>query len=242
MQTIEQKGLKPSFSNSFGHGWDTMSKYFLVLLLVVILLGLVTTPGGFAHFNFNPDDMNWEEKGFKDLFQPAFALLGVMAVILGILGLAYALLVVPVFEYGGDLMFVHAVRDIRPDFETFISGFKENYLHIVLANLLKSALVMLGFIFLIVPGIIVACRLAFVSYLVMDKKLDPVLAIEESWKLTRGHGWTIFFMGFASFFIYLLGFAMLFVGVLPASIWTKSSFASLYESILIEKNSAAAIV
>lgn len=241
MQTIEQKGLKPSFGNSFGHGWEVMTAYFLVLLLVVILLGLVTSPGGLTHLNFNPESTDWE-KGFKDIFQPTIALLGIAAVILGILGLAYALLVVPVFEYGGDLMFVHAARGIRPDFETLVQGFKENYLHIVLANLLKSALVMLGFIFLFVPGIIVACRLVFVSYLVMDKKLDPVVAIEESWKLTRGYGWTVFFMGFTSFFIYILGFAMLFVGVLPAAIWTKSSFASLYESILIEKNSTAAIV
>ena len=81
----------------------------------------------------------------------------------------------------------------------------ENYLHIVLANLLVFALVILGMFALIVPGIIIACRLAFVSYIVMDKKLDPIEAVELSWKLTRGHGWQIFFMGFVSIFIVIFG-------------------------------------
>jgi len=42
-------------------------------------------------------------------------------------------------------------------------------------------------------------------------------------------------MGFVSFFIWVFGLAMLLVGVLPATIWIKSSFASLYQSVLLEK-------
>ncbi len=235
MLTIEQKKIRPSFSNSFGHGWDTLSKYFLILLLLVILLGILDVPLGFANFNFNQHQNEWDGN-FQEWFQPFFALFGVMAIVFGIIALAYGLLVQPVFEYGGDLMFVHAVRDQRPDFESLIKGFKENYLHIILANVLKSALVMMGILFFIIPGIIVACRLAFVSYLVMDKKRDPIVAIEESWKLTKGYGWTIFLMGFVSIFIFIIGFVMLIVGMIPAIMWIKSSFASLYENILIEKN------
>ncbi len=93
------------------------------------------------------------------------------------------------------MIFVQAVRKIKPDFEYLIKGFMENYLHIILANLLVFALVILGFFALIIPGIIIACRLAFVSYIIMDKKLDPIEAVEMSWRLTRGYGWKIFFMG-----------------------------------------------
>jgi uncharacterized membrane protein len=127
------------------------------------------------------------------------------------------------------------VRDVHPDFNKLVSGFRENYLGIVLAYLLVIALVMLGFILLIIPGIIVACRLAFVGYLVMDKKLDPIQAVEESWKMTRGHGWTIFFMAFLSIFIFVGGLCVLFVGVFPALIWISASFASLYESVQLSK-------
>jgi len=234
METNEQKKMLPTFGGSFDHGWNTMMKYFLILLLVVIVVGIIMAPMQMGNLDFKPEHFNWDFHDFN-FFSSGMAAFGILAFILGIFALAYSLLLVPVFRYGGNLIFVHAVRDIRPEFETLIRGFKENYLYIVLANLLTAALVMLGIIFLIVPGIIVGCRLAFVSYLVMDKKLDPIMAVEESWRLTKGHGWTIFFMGFVSFFLFIIGLAMLFVGVLPAIMWIKGSFASLYEAVLIEK-------
>jgi len=52
-------------------------------------------------------------------------------------------------------------------------------------------------------------------------------------------GAVIFLMGFVSFFIYILGLIMLFIGILPADIWVKSSFASLYQSVLLEKEKPA---
>ncbi len=233
----EQKRILPTFGGSYGHGWNTMNKYFLILLLVVIVVGIIMAPMQMGNWKFKPEDFNFHwDKHYFNIFSSGFAAFGILAFILGIFALAYSLLLVPVFKYGGDLIFVHAARDVRPEFETLIRGFKENYLYIVLANLLTAALVMLGFIFLIIPGIIVACRLAFVSYLVMDKKLDPIVAVEESWKLTKGHGWTIFFMAIIAFFLGIIGLALLFVGILPAIMWVKSSFASLYEAVLIEKN------
>ena len=73
----------------------------------------------------------------------------------------------------------------------------------------------------------------------MDKKLDPIEAVELSWKLTRGHGWTIFLMGFVSIFIIIFGLCLLIVGIFPAIIWVSSSYASLYQSVLNEKEKTA---
>jgi uncharacterized membrane protein len=240
METNEQNKILPTFSGSFSNGWKVLNKYFLALLLVVIALGVLVAPFQAGKININPGCMHWNN-GHFDFFNAGLAALGMFALVIGIFAVAYSLLVVPIFEFGANLIFVHAVRDIKPQFETFIKGFKENYLHIVLANLLTIALVMMGFIFLIIPGIIIACRLAFVSYLVMDKKMDPIQAVEESWKLTKGHAWTIFFMAIVSFFICLLGLIMCFVGIFPAMIWVKSSFASLYEAVLVEKNAQSVL-
>lgn len=214
-----------------------MSRHFLVLLLVVIVTGIILFPTQLFRINYQPNHFKWDwnDNNFDFLGTGGLVALGILALILGLIAMVYSLLIVPVFRYGANLMFVHAVRDIRPEFETLIKGFKENYLYIVLANLLTLALVMLGMILLIIPGIIVACRLAFVSYLVMDKKLDPIIAVEESWRMTRGHGWTVFFMALVSFFIFIAGFVLFFVGIIPATMWVKSSFASLYEAVLTEK-------
>jgi hypothetical protein len=240
MEVIEQTKRTPSVNNSFGNGWDVMKRYFLVLLLTVIVVSIVTGPSGSPFkWNINPDhhmNWNWQDHGMGILA------LGMVAIMLGLFALAYGLLIVPVFRYGGKMMFLQAVRDIRPDFNMLISGFRQNYLGVVLANLLTFALTMLGFIMLFFPGIIIACRLAFVGYLVMDKNLDPITAVEESWRMTRGYGWTIFWMAILSFFIFIAGFCLLFVGVLPAGVWVGSSFATLYNDVLAEREVKAAVV
>lgn len=240
MEVIEQNKRMPSVNNSFGNGWEVMKKYFLVLLLTVIVVSIVAGPSGSPFkWNMNPHhhmSWDWQEQGMGMLA------LGMVAVVLGLFALAYGLLIVPVFRYGGKMMFLQAVRDIRPDFNMLIHGFRKNYLGVVLANLLTVALIMLGFIMLVIPGIIVACRLSFVGYLVMDKNLDPITAVEESWRMTRGYGWTIFGMAILSFFIFIAGFCLLFVGVLPAGVWVGSSFATLYNDVLAEREVKAAVV
>jgi hypothetical protein len=237
METVnKQYRLVPTFGDSFGTGWNVMSDNFLRLFLVVIVMGIIASPMHVIQFKFNPSDFlfghfgNWNwEKVFR------LGTFGIFAAFYGILALLYSFLALPVLRYGSNMMFVKAVRQEKPDFELLIKGFRENYLSIVLANLLVTALVVLGLFALIIPGIIIGCRLAFVAYIVMDKKVDPIEAVEMSWKLTRGHGWTIFFMGFVSFFLVIFGLMMLIVGIFPVLIWIDSSFATLYESAVLEK-------
>jgi len=229
-----------------------MSDNFLRLLLVIFIMAIVAAP--FKIFNMHLDlsdlhrnfwqwgnwtdnwgnhDWNFDHNWGKDLF--TLGTFGIFAAFFGLLAMLYTFLVKPVFAYGSNMIFVQAVRKTKPDFDYLIKGFMENYLHIILANLLVFALVVLGFFALIIPGIIIACRLAFVSYIIMDKKLDPIEAVELSWKLTRGHGWQIFFMFITSFFIAIFGLLLFLIGIFPAMIWICSSFAALYESVLREK-------
>ena len=245
METSNEYKLVPGFGNSFGTGWRVMMDNFLRLFLVVIILAIVATP--LKMFNFHSDwsdlhrgPWNLGNNWGHDLF--SLGTFGIFAAFFGLLAMLYTFLVKPIIEYGGSMIFVQAVRKTKPDFEYLIKGFTENYLHIILANLLVFALVVLGLFALIVPGIIIGCRLAFVSYIMMDKKLDPIEAVELSWKLTKGHGWQIFFMGFVSIFIVIFGLLMLVVGIFPAIMWIGSSFASLYESVLREKEKPAEVI
>jgi hypothetical protein len=237
METKRIYRFKPSFGTAYGTGWKVMGDNFLRFLLVVIILGLLTSPitmgkinvkdcGNFDHMIMDPERML------------TVTAIGMAAGIMGFIVLLYNLLVLPVFQYGGRMMFLMGVRGTDPEFDHLVSGFRKNYLNIVLANLLVVALVGIGFVCLIIPGIVIGCRLAFTSFLVMDKCLDPIKAVEESWRMTRGHGWTIFFMGFMSFFIFIGGFICLFFGVFIAAMWVKSAFATLYQSVLIEKGLA----
>lgn len=217
MENPENNPLRPSFGRSFSRGIELLGESFLPLFLVIIVVAVIQAPTQIVRFTI--------EIGGLNLFVAFF----------GLFALAYAFLVIPVFDFGADLIFIHAVRRQKIDFKYLVSGFSENYLPIILANLLVFALVMIGMIMLIIPGIIVACRLTFVSYLVMDKNMDAITAVEESWRLTKGYGWTIFAMGLVSFFIILFGLLMLIIGIFPAIMWVSGAFATLYNDVLTVK-------
>jgi len=73
------------------------------------------------------------------------------------------------------------MRGERVDITEMFDGFRSHYLGIVLAFLLTSAIVGIGFFLLLVPGIIFACRLVFVPYLVRTRSWSP----SPRW----AHGW-----------------------------------------------------
>ncbi|MBK6284943.1 MAG: hypothetical protein IPF54_21960 [Draconibacterium sp.] len=146
--------------------------------------------------------------------------------------MAYVFLFMPVIKYGEQYLFLKAMRDDEAEIKRLFEGFKNQYLNIILANLIVTALVIIGFVMLIIPGIIIACRLAFVSYLVMDKNMEAMKAVEKSWQMTKGHGWTIFGMAIISFFLAIGGLIVFFVGIIISIMWIHAAFAALYQSVL----------
>ncbi|MDX8339569.1 hypothetical protein SLH46_10270 [Draconibacterium sp. IB214405] len=217
MESLKYFELRPSAGGSFSYGWRKMfEKSFLPLLVAVILVGLLSGPAAGFKGDWHSDDF----------IGPALFLLP-----LALFGLAYGVLFMPIIKYGEKKLFLNAMRDEEADLKVMFEGFKKQYLNIVLANLIVIALTMIGFFMLIIPGIIVACRLAFVPYLVMDKELDAMKAIEKSWQMTRGHGWTIFGMAILSFFIAIAGLIVFFVGIIFSIMWIHAAFATLYASV-----------
>jgi len=207
---------KATAFGSFGFGWQQLWKYFLHLFLVGVIVSVANVP---AQGMVGHEGAAVETAGF------AF---------LSVLFAAYGLLVLPVVNYGGNWLYLRYMRDERPNVADVFAGFRNGYLNIVLANLLVVAICGIGLLLLIVPGIIFACRLSFVPYLVMDKGLEPVAAIEKSWFMTRGHGWRIFGMYLLSILMFLCGLLLVVVGALFALLWISTAFASLYHAVDLE--------
>lgn len=80
-------------------------------------------------------------------------------------------------------------------------------------TLLQEIIVIVGFILLIIPGVIFATRLQYTSYLIVDKDLGPLEAIKKSWAITKGNTWNLFFFGILLVLINLLGLICLIVGL-----------------------------
>jgi uncharacterized membrane protein len=213
--------LKPRPGSAFSHGWSVVKRYFISLFLIFLIILAAGAP--FALF------MNIEA-----LAHSHSGLVALTLVITQIFAMAYALFILSPLEYGSKWVYLKAVRGEGFEVVDMFESFKV-YLNVILASLLTGAIIMFGFFFLIIPGIVFACRLTFVPFLVMDKRLDPVKAVEESWRLTRGHGWRIFWMGIVSFFLIIAGLIVLIFGVIVSAMWIQAAFASFYQAVLIEK-------
>jgi hypothetical protein len=206
---------QPTVSGSYRYGWQQLWKYFLYFFLIMVIVGLFESPVSVVQ------DSEDDNGGFR--------------VLLHIFVAAYSLLFLPVIKYGGDLLYLRGIRNGKVDISELFDGFKKNYLNIVLANLLTFAIIGIGFVFLIIPGIIFACRLVFVPYLVMDKNMEAVAAVEKSWAMTRGYGWKIFGMGLLAILLFIAGLLCFIVGVFIAIIWVHAAFASMYHAIDLEE-------
>jgi uncharacterized membrane protein len=206
--------IVPTYSGAFSHGWQTMKKYFIELLIVVFVLILLSLPMGIANSFVNNETFSYTSFTFFTI--------------------AYGLIVLGPLSYGVRWIFLKAARkELFKTYDMFMAF--QNIWNVVFANILVSVIVGIGIALLIVPGIIFACRLAFVPFIVMDQKLEAVEAIKKSWEMTKGYSWTIFGMAVMSFFIAIAGLICLGVGIFPAIIWIESAFASLYWGVATKK-------
>ena len=219
METME-KQLYPRTGSVYSHGWRILWKDFISLFLVGLIIMAATIPFAIT--------------GNLEHIDDHFGILAIALVMAQIFTIAYSLFVVSPLSYGSNLVYLKAVRSQKWEVTEVFDAFK-NYLNVVLASLLAGAIIGFGMIFLLIPGIIFACRLAFVPYLVMDKKLDAVKAVEESWRLTKGHGWRIFWMAIVGFFIMIGGLICLGFGIIISFMWINAAFASLYHAVQVEK-------
>jgi len=212
METQEIR-LKAKAGSVLTYSWNVLWDKFITLFLVMLVVWVAYIPmsalSGAEHNSF-------------------------LTSIFGTFSFLYFIFIMSPISYSADFLYLKAIRRNEVDVKRIFDVFN-NYLTVVLANLLRVAIIGIGFVFVLVPGIIFACRLVFVPYLVMDKNLDPVKAVEESWRLTRGYGWRIFWMYIVSIFLMIAGLIVLVFGFVIALMWINAAFASLYQAVLEER-------
>ncbi len=108
------------------------------------------------------------------------------------------------------------------------------------ASILVGLAIGIGFVLLIVPGIIATLFFMFTTFIVIDRGLGPIEAMKESMRIGKGHRWTLLGL------IVLLcssssrGALALFVGLLVAMPVTTLAFAHAYR-VLSSRADAAPI-
>jgi uncharacterized membrane protein len=199
--------LTPTAASVYAFGWSRMKKLFLDLFLITVIFAVVLIPLGMI------TSLDGENT-------PG-------GVLLKMFSFGYLILLFFPIDYGAAWVFLKAVRNEKFDVQDMFSVF-ENYVNVILAQLLVWAIVGIGLVVFVVPGIVLLCRLAFVRYLVMDRKMEPVDAVKESWRMTRPHAIQIFFVGLLAIPVLTAGAICFVVGLIPALMWVRCAFASMY--------------
>lgn len=198
----------PTVRACYAHAWEMFKRFWAPLLLVTGLVVLVIAGGMIVQ-------LAWERN-------PESAPIG------SAIGFAYSLLIANPFQVGAFYAFLKAARGERPHVDDLFVPFRQNYLAAVFAPFLTSVLSLFGLLLLIVPGIYVAVRLAFVPFLVVDEGLGPTAALAESWRRTEGRFWALLGGALLGLFAVWVGLILALIGIIPAALWVGVAYATMY--------------
>ena len=227
---------EPGVGEAYGHGFKQLWPNFLMLFIVFIISWVLGFPA-------------WMMSGAGDIGSmivddaetgAAVAVGGMIALAGYLFSFSYGILVTNPVNYGISYCFLRAARGERLEIPHMFAAFR-NYLSAVIACVLTGFIIGLGMLFLIIPGIYFACKLVFVPFLVVDKKLGPIASMQRSWEMTNGHAWTVFWMGLLAIPICFAGILCLIVGIIPAMMWIGLAFASLYYAVEFDDDAEDAI-
>lgn len=173
-------------------GWTTFKAHWLFLLVVIVLANFINFAPGFF-LQWVSDDLFW----VKWIVNIAFWVLGA------------------VFAIGQFRVLLLLLAGKKPEYADL---FREGKLIVSywIGSLLYGLLVIVGFMLLIIPGIILATRLQFWTYIMVNKQCGPVAALKESWRITRGSVINIMLFNFLIVCVVFLGVLALGVGVFVA--------------------------
>ncbi len=197
----------------FKSSWKT---YYKITIIVGLLLAIVT-------IIFNMVSLSAISTSGGD--QSASA-----SLIKNSLGIVNSLLM-NYFAIGLTLAVLMIVRGQTPTFNVFKVTIRQ-FINVLVVNLLYGIIILVGYILLIVPGVIWSLKYTYASTLVIDLKMRPLEALKASSTLTNGIKWRLFLISYVYVGILILGFLALGVGLLVASPIVYISTYLVYDSLL----------
>lgn len=108
----------------------------------------------------------------------------------------------------------------------------------VAASLLVGVMIVLGLIFFIVPGLVLATMYLFVFYPIAERGLGPIKAMSLSALITRGNRWRLFLFLLLLLLVNIVGALALLVGLLVAGPVSALASAHAYRFLLARSEAA----
>lgn len=153
--------------------------------------------------------------------------------ILGILGIVSMFLYI-LFHIGLINIGVFISKGNTPDMDNFKTDWL-TFWRFVLAGIITLFFIMIGTVLFIIPGIIIAVRLSLTPFLIIDKKYSFWPAIKESYKITRGHSWSIFGLCILNFLVAVIAFIPVGLGLILATPFFGMVYVVMSQRVLSMK-------
>lgn len=142
-----------------------------------------------------------------------------------------SILVAGPFALGIAMFSLKLARDEEAELNDIFDGF-QYFVNALAAHLLMMLFVVLGMIFFIVPGIIIALGLSQTMFILADNpELSPIKALEKSWEMMKGYKWDYFIMGLRFIPLFFLCILSLFIGFLWLAPYMQVSYANYYDAL-----------
>ena len=107
----------------------------------------------------------------------------------------------------------------------------QSFLSYFAASIVTGIIIVVGFILLIIPGVVALIVLMFVPYFVIDKGQGPIQAIKSSIATAKGHWFDLFVLLVLVIAINILGLIALLIGVLVSAPVSMLAVAHAYRTL-----------
>jgi uncharacterized membrane protein len=133
---------------------------------------------------------------------------------------------------GLSYYFLNVVRNQNSGLEDLFDGFKK-FAPSTVAFILTMIVCAIGFVLLIIPGIMLVCGLSQTFYIIADdeNKISGVDAMKKSWDMMDGYKMKFFLLNLIHFGMIILGILMLVIGVFYMLPIIYASLALFYDQL-----------
>ncbi len=147
-------------------------------------------------------------------------------------GILFLLMVIlgALFRLGLIRVALEALRGNYPDLWILLSEYRLLWKYFAI-GILYGIAVVIGFILLIVPGIILLLRGSMIYLVLVDEGLGPIETLKRSFVLTKGHTFKIFLFFLVLMLVNIAGFMLLGLGLLFTIPFSLLAWAHLYRQL-----------
>ena len=161
-----------------------------------------------------------------------FLLISIGATLIPFAGQVIGFLIAGPLAVGGAFFALNIVREQAAKTDDLFFGFNNNLGNSILAYLLVFVFAFIGFILLIIPGVIVALALSQTWFILAENpSMDSYEAIIKSKNMMKGYKWQYFKIGLRLFGLGLLCLLTLGIGFLWLLPYQYVVYAKFYEQV-----------